>query len=245
MKYREANPKPLTEEEIEFLTSRGYEISRSMHGPLMEIRQRVKMTCDRCRGTGDLPYGRCFNCDDRGYFYADARIALRRIQRLEEVTGELDEAITKAFLTAEAECYVNEANGFGYVTNAELVTEALIAELAHFMPDDDARAFVVSAVWSDVVQALALGSKRVDDFADRFARLIEENGLDPRGFTENQKRAVTEIFARVGGRRGSEVYRMRYRQLTARLFLWDQAERVVLGRVAQIAQQTADRMRGA
>ena len=238
---RKANTGPLTESEIEFLTSRGYEISRSMHGPLMEIRQRVRMSCHRCGVTGKFTvHTPCFACDGRGYDYVEPRSAIRRIQKLEVSAESFNRVVTNAFLTAEAECYANEANGFGYVTNADLVTEAVIAGLAQIMPEEEARARVISKVWEDVIEGLMGASTYQGDFAERFADLIVD-GFDPRTFTEKQKNSVIDIYARARGRRGSKSYRSRYDALAARLFLWDDYEKVLLGRLTQVLRQGTKR----
>lgn len=210
MTNNDATVKPLTETEIAFLTARDRKVVLGTDGG-----QYVKMGCGRCGGSGQHSYCQrygteCFGCMDRngvgrGWVLVPARKAVARIKRSEAADRRFAREAVERALQIEAECYANEANGFGYVTYAEVREATYARERA------EAEAAKKAALSSHVTQHATLigrllaASTRQDDFCSSLAQEII-SGRDPREFSPRCKSIVIDILAKAFGRRNSKAY---------------------------------------
>lgn len=123
--------KPLTSDERAFLAERGIKIFRAGDA------QVVKETCGRCGGSGTYPSacydGLCLRCSTGGtpvgYVLRDARKVITSTKRYETSARKAEVAAALFQVELDAQCVANEANGFGYVTNADV--REIARERAH------------------------------------------------------------------------------------------------------------------
>ena len=205
-----ATVKPLTETEIAFLTARDRKIVRCTDG-----HDYVKMTCGRCGGSGSYSYCQrfgteCFGCMGpngvgRGWVSVPVHKAIARIKRSEAADRRFAREQVARALQIEAECYANEANGFGYVTYAEVreATRAREQAEAEAAKKDALSAHVTAH--ATLIGRLLAASTRQGDFCASLAQEII-SGRDPREFSPRCKSIVIDILAKAFGRRNSKAY---------------------------------------
>jgi hypothetical protein len=219
--------KALTDVECAFLADRDHKIYKA-RGSEQRI---VKLTCGRCGGSGSYSWcerfgTNCFGCMDsngqgRGYVFKDARATIVLLKGQEARERKRAREAVAAEISAEAEAYANEANGFGYLSHAQLaeckrLVEAVAQELKAKAAKQE-KADAMYEQFGDIVQTLRAASRRNDDFCASIADEIENDGRDPREFSPRCKAIVIDVVAKGAGRRNSKAYDAEYEAVESRL----------------------------